>query len=131
MATSLPRFSWIACIIAAGVVPIRAEAAGDRALGQYLSAECTTCHQITGRVTGSIPQIVAWPEDQFIAVMNSYRDKHRDNAIMQTIAGKLNDAEIAALATYFGGLALQPAITPPKTQPARPAPARIPPAKVP
>ena len=99
-----------ALIFAAGIAPLPALAAGDRALGQYLSAECTTCHQITGRVTGSIPQIVAWPEDQFIAVMNAYRDRHRDNPIMQTIAGKMNDGEIAALATYFGGLVLQPKV---------------------
>lgn len=94
--------------LAWGLLAAPVQAAGDRALGQYLSAECTTCHQITGRVVGHIPQIVAWPEDQFIAVMKSYKDKHRENAIMQTIAGKLDDAEIAALAAFFGGLALQP-----------------------
>lgn len=99
-----------AVTLLSGFAPLQAMAAGDRALGQYLSAECTSCHQITGRVVGHIPQIVAWPEDQFIAVMNSYRDKHRENQIMQTIAGKLSDAEIAALATFFGGLALQPKV---------------------
>lgn len=125
MPASLRQFLWNACIIAAGLAPLNAEAAGDRALGQYLSAECTTCHQITGRVTGHIPQIVAWPEDQFVAVMNSYKDKHRDNAIMQTIAGKLNDAEIAALAAFFGGLALQPSIPPSKTPPAKTPQAKV------
>jgi cytochrome c553 len=106
----------IICLVASMLAPALAQAAGDRALGQYLSAECTTCHQISGRVTGNIPQIIAWPEDQFIAVMKSYRDKHRDNAIMQTIAGKLDDTEIAALAAFFGGLALQPRILQPKVK---------------
>jgi cytochrome c553 len=110
MAPAVRHLRLISCLAFAGLLPVSAHAAGDRALGQYISGECTTCHQITGRVTGSIPQIIAWPEDQFIAVMLSYKDKHRDNAIMQTIAGKLTDAEIAALAAYFGGLALQPKV---------------------
>ncbi|RIK96839.1 MAG: hypothetical protein DCC74_09435 [Proteobacteria bacterium] len=81
-----------------------AKAGGDRALGEYLSAECTTCHQVSGRQDGRIPSIVGWPEDQFVAVIESYRDKHRDNPIMQTIAGRLTNEEVAALASYFGSL---------------------------
>lgn len=83
---------------------------GDKELGRYLASECVTCHQITGRVIGHIPMILAWPEDQFIAVMQSYKERHRDNQVMQTIAGKLSDEEIAALAAFFGAQPLQPKI---------------------
>lgn len=83
---------------------------GDKAFGEYLSATCTTCHQVTGRATGGVPPILAWPEDQFAAVMKSYRAKDRDNQVMQTIASRLTDEEIYALAAYFGGLPLQPDI---------------------
>lgn len=76
--------------------------AGDRELGQYLSAECVTCHRISGPAAQGIPHIAGWPEDQFIAVMNAYKAKQRDNPVMQTIAGRLGVDEIAALATYFG-----------------------------
>ena len=41
-----------------------AAAAGDRALGEYLSSECVTCHQLSGRYQG-IPPIVGWPEPSF------------------------------------------------------------------
>lgn len=78
-------------------------AAGDRAFGEYLSSECVTCHQPTGRFEG-IPAIVGWPEDSFVAVMRQYRNKERANPVMQMIAGKLNEQEIAALAAYFGSL---------------------------
>lgn len=81
---------------------------GDAAFGEYLSGTCVTCHQASGRSTGGIPPIVAWPEDQFVAVMNSYRSKDRENQVMRTIAAALTDEEIAALAAYFGGLVLQP-----------------------
>ena len=83
---------------------------GDRDFGEYLSAVCVTCHQISGKTTGGIPPIVAWPEDQFIAVINSYRWKDRDNLVMQTVTAQLTDEEIAALAAYFGALPSQPDI---------------------
>ena len=78
--------------------------AGDRELGQYLSSECVTCHQITGKAVEGVPPIVGWPEDQFEAVMKSYKEKERDNPVMQNIADRLKAEDIAALATYFGGL---------------------------
>ena len=77
--------------------------AGDRELGQYLSSECVTCHQLSGRFQG-IPPIVGWPETSFVDIMNEYRAKKRENPVMQTIAGKLSQEEIAALAAYFGSL---------------------------
>lgn len=87
-------------VLAAGA-PLENAAAGDRELGEYLSAECVTCHRASGGAQG-IPKITGWPEDQFIAVMNSYKDKQRDNPVMQTIAGRLAAGDIAALAAYFG-----------------------------
>jgi cytochrome c len=80
-----------------------AKAAGDRALGEYLSSECVTCHQLSGRYQG-IPPIVGWPEPSFIEIMNEYRDKRRSNPVMQTIAGKFSNDEVAALAAYFGNV---------------------------
>jgi len=81
-----------------------ATAAGDVELGKYLSSECVTCHQATGIAAAGVPAIVGMPDDQFSALMNSYKAKERDNAVMQTIAGRLKDEDIAALAAYFGGL---------------------------
>ena len=83
--------------------------AGDKAFGEYLSAECAACHQLTGRYDG-IPPIVGWPDPTFIEIMNEYRARKRPNAIMQTIAARLSDHEIAALAAYFGSIPPQPTI---------------------
>jgi cytochrome c553 len=82
-------------------------AGGDKALGEYLSSECVTCHQITGKYEG-IPPIVGWPEETFILVMGEYRLKKRENPIMQTIAARFSAEEVAALAAYFGSLPVQP-----------------------
>jgi cytochrome c553 len=80
--------------------------ATDVAFGAYLAGECATCHRQDGDVKG-IPAIIGWPQDQFIAVMQSYKAKDRPNPIMQTIAGRLGDAELAALAAYYESLKLK------------------------
>jgi cytochrome c553 len=77
--------------------------AADMALGRHLAGECTTCHPRGDRSAG-IPAIVGWPADQFIAVLQSYKAKERDNAVMQSVAASLSDEEMAALAAYFSTL---------------------------
>jgi cytochrome c553 len=89
--------------LAAGLTSAPAAAQGDKALGEYLSSECVTCHQLSGRHRG-IPPIVGWPEQSFVEIMDEYRLKKRDNSVMQTIAGKFSKDEIAALAAYFGSV---------------------------
>jgi len=76
---------------------------GDAEYGEYLASECTTCHQASGGDDG-IPSIVLWPEEDFVIAMHAYKDKVRPNPVMQLIAGRLNNEEIAALAAYFKDL---------------------------
>ena len=73
---------------------------GDRAWGEYLSSECKTCHQADGTAEG-IPSITYWPEEDFVVAMHAYKRKIRPNPVMQMMAGRLSDEEIAALAAYF------------------------------
>lgn len=73
---------------------------GDPAYGEYLSGECTTCHQKDGSDLG-IPSITAWPNEDFVAAMHAYKDKLRPHPVMQMMAGRLSNDEIAALAAYF------------------------------
>lgn len=97
-----------AMLAAAAMAQDKPKPKGDVAFGEYLSSLCVTCHLPSGKAVGGIPPIVAWPEDQFVAVVNSYRWKERDNEVMQTVTAQLTDDEIAALAAYFGGLPNQP-----------------------
>ncbi len=76
---------------------------GDVEWGAFLAAECTTCHQRDGAADG-IPAVTGWSEDAFRAVMHAYRAGQRANPSMQTVAGRLDDAEIAALSAYFATL---------------------------
>ncbi len=73
---------------------------GDVEYGEYLGSECKTCHQPSGDDDG-IPNIVGLAVDDFAIAMHAYREKFRENSVMQIIASRLNDEEIAALAAYF------------------------------
>jgi cytochrome c553 len=99
-----------AAAAAMAFIALPAAAKGDRELGEHLSSQCTTCHQITGRATGGVPSIVAWPDEQFVAVMLSYKNAERENEAMRTIARRLSKEDIEALAAFFGSLPNQPAI---------------------
>lgn len=89
-----------ACVLLMTCWP-QAFAADDRvALGEYLSGECVTCHQVSGANKG-IPAIVSWDIETFILVMKAFRKKQLDSDVMTTIASALSDEEIEALAHYF------------------------------
>ena len=76
---------------------------GDPEYGEYLSGECVSCHQIDGSADG-IPSVTGWPTEDFVVAMHAYKSKLRPHPVMQMMAGRLNDEEIAALAAYFKGL---------------------------
>lgn len=76
---------------------------GDADYGEYLSSECTTCHQRDGSDQG-IPSITHWPTEDFVVAMHAYKRKIRPHPVMQMMAGRLDDEEIAALAVYFENL---------------------------
>lgn len=75
--------------------------AADAELGAYLSAECLTCHQLSGHGTGGIPPIVGLPEDHFVEALLAYKTGERPSEVMHNIAARLSTEEIAALAAYF------------------------------
>ena len=78
-------------------------AMGDIEFGEYLGAECATCHHKAG-VSEGIPAINGMDAEVFVALMLAYRSKEMENPVMQMIAGRLNDEEIGSLALYFSTL---------------------------
>jgi len=76
---------------------------GDPEYGEYLSNECVTCHQISGRADG-IPSIIGWPKRPFIRALFEYKTNVRSHQVMQNMTVNLGNEEIAALAAYFGSL---------------------------
>ncbi|WP_460272250.1 c-type cytochrome [Celeribacter sp. ULVN23_4] len=100
---NIPEAEPTAISSAAHVSPEVLAIVGDVAFGEYLASECLTCHRHDGSDQG-IPSIVAWPEEDFVAAMHAYRQELRPHPVMQMMAKRLNNEEIAALAAYFATL---------------------------
>lgn len=96
----------LAPILLAGVPALGAAvpaSAADLAYGEYLSAECITCHRTTVD-EGAIPAIVGLPKQYFVNALRDYRAGRRANAVMQNVARSLDDEQVEALAAYFASL---------------------------
>ncbi len=76
---------------------------GDPEYGAYLSSECVTCHQVSGRADG-IPSIIGWPKEPFIRALFEYKTNVRSHEVMKNMTVNLGNEEIAALAAYFGSI---------------------------
>ena len=80
-----------------------AHASGDLEYGEYLSSECVTCHQAKD-TDAQIPVINGMDADGFVSIMELYRSEELENPTMRTIAKRLTDEDIDALAAYFASL---------------------------
>lgn len=91
----------IATVLALLVAASSARADGpDLELGEYLAAECTTCHR-EDAINRGIPAIYGIPKVVFVQAMEQYRDGSRTNKVMRNVARSLTDEDIAALAAYL------------------------------
>ena len=72
----------------------------DIAYGEYLSGECVTCHQNEG-ASMEIPSIFGRDAAILFTIIKAYKNKELDNEVMQLVAGRLDDEQIASLAIYF------------------------------
>ena len=78
-------------------------AGADIGYGEYLSGECVTCHSQTG-VDKGIPSINGLDAEVFASVMHAYKTGDMEHPVMQMVAGRLDDKQIASLAVYFSKL---------------------------
>lgn len=82
-------------------------AAGDdarlRSYGRHLAQECSGCHRIDG-IDNGIPSIVGWDAERFASTLRFYKTGARTNPVMVSVAGSLDEEQVAALAAYYGSL---------------------------
>ena len=78
-------------------------AGADIGYGEYLSGECVTCHSQAG-VDKGIPSINGLDAEVFASVMHAYKTGDMEHPVMQMVAGRLDDEQIASLAVYFAKL---------------------------
>lgn len=91
--------SWAAAVAATTTLAATSAMAADAELGRYLATECVMCHRAAAGE--AIPNIFGMAEANLVAALKAYRGRSRPNPVMQNIAGRLTDEDIAALAHHF------------------------------
>ena len=74
----------------------------DIAYGEFLAAECASCHQ-GDDPNEKIPPLRLLSPERLAELLEQYREGKRDNAAMRAVAASLGQAEVEALAAYFAG----------------------------
>lgn len=85
-----------------------AQDAKQVAYGKHLAQECTGCHRIDG-IDNGIPSIIGWQQETFVATVGFYKRGERNNPVMVSVAGSLDEKQVTALAAYFASLPKPPA----------------------
>jgi cytochrome c553 len=87
----------------------------DAKVGGEISKQCAACHGNDGMsVDNNIPNLAGQHYTYLLEQMNAYKQKTRDNPIMNEMIGPLNQTQITDIAAYFSnipvrvGLAAQP-----------------------
>lgn len=81
-----------------------AHATGSADDGKTKAAQCAACHGTDGKGGGPNPPVIALDAAKFVAAMNDYKSGKRKHPMMEMLAKKLNDQDMADLASYYATL---------------------------
>ncbi len=97
----------IKLVIALGLlISISAFAGGNIEAGKEKSTACAACHGAEGvSASPMFPTIAGQHADYLVHALKSYKNKTRNNPIMQGSVAALSDEDIADLAAYFASQA--------------------------
>lgn len=72
--------------------------------GATLALNCTMCHGARGLSSSDAPNLAGQYPEVVIKQLNDYKSGKRTSTIMQALAGRLSDRDIADLAAYYAYL---------------------------
>ena len=70
-------------------------------LGNNLAIPCYGCHNVYNTNSSSIPSLLGIDKEYFKKAFNEYKNKTRENYLMQIISQGYSESEIENLAEYF------------------------------
>jgi len=92
-----------ACALIGATVP--AKASGDAAAGKaYAVKKCKACHGDKGEGKKKNPPVANLSADDHVKAMQEYKSGARKHKMMQNLAKKMSDKEIADVAAYYASL---------------------------
>ncbi len=97
-----------ALVTASGVLAMtlamQAQAGGDAAAGKSKAAQCTGCHGAGGQGNPASPALAGRDAAYLKEQLQAYRSGARQHSMMNMMAKKLSDRDIADLAAYYASL---------------------------
>jgi len=79
--------------------------AGDAKAGKVKSSSCTSCHGANGVSNNPMYPNLAGQKEKYLAkALKAYKTGARKDAMMNSLAASLSDADIDNIAAYFSSL---------------------------
>ena len=76
--------------------------AGDAAAGKAKAQSCVSCHGMGGRSTNpNNPNLAGQKKNYLVKALNAYKKGERKDAMMNSLAAGLSDADIENIAEYY------------------------------
>jgi sulfide dehydrogenase cytochrome subunit len=91
---------WRPIVVAAAAA--LAAAAAQAADMPAAAASCSGCHATSGKAASAVPPLAGRDPQEIAGLMRAFRTGERPATVMDRIAKGYSDAEIAALAAWFG-----------------------------
>ena len=94
-------------VLAAAVLALPVQAAGDPAAGARKNFQCKGCHGVKDWRTAypelySVPKLGGQKAAYIVSALKAYKSGQRDHATMRAIAADLSDQDMEDLAAYYG-----------------------------
>ena|SRR3989337_890775 len=80
------------------------QAAGDIDAGKTKASSCAGCHGADGKGKSPNPAIAGMDQSAFAEKMNGYKSGTITHMMMNTLAKKLSDEDMANLGAYYASL---------------------------
>lgn len=98
--------NWLfaALAVLALAVPSSAYAAGNADAGMAKAKSCAGCHGADGKGKNGNPAIAGMSESAFADALTAYKSGAKKNKMMNALAKRLSDEDIANLAAYYATL---------------------------
>jgi cytochrome c553 len=118
----LSVFAAGAALAATSAVAQTAVLTGNPVHGKAISYTCLGCHGVEGYRNAypnyRVPKLVGQHPEYIVAALQEYKGDQRSHVTMHAQASELSDQDMADIAAYFTGPALQPAPVPANAPPA-------------
>ncbi len=79
-------------------------AVGDPIAGRVKAKACVQCHGERGEGIGSMPKLEGYSRQQIVQQLLDYKHGRRQHVMMNTIASKLSERDIADIAAFFASM---------------------------